>query len=139
MGSRYLIKQLTMDCYPSVKSIYITVRDSRNMFIFFSELFKLVNNHDRRFYENFIGKNVNTIMIDQETMTVQEHWQYQHRWNQFMKKYEKSYYKPFPNVHWLTINHWLPSIHFLTKIIGTRYLSLLLLLLSISLLSVSLL
>jgi len=117
MGCRYVIQHLTKDRYPAVRKISITVRDSRAMFIFFAELFKAVNN-DHLFRENFIGANITTISIDQESMTVQEHWQYQHRWNQFMKNYEKCY-KPFPDISSLTINHWLPSVHLLTKVIGT--------------------
>lgn len=120
-GCRYLIRHLTKERYPVVNKISITVRDSRAMFIFFAELFKVVNT-DHVFRDSFIGSNITTISIDQETMTVQEHWQCQHRWNQFMKNYEKCY-KPFPDVSSLTINHWLPSVHLLTKVIGTTGIS----------------
>lgn len=117
-GCRYLIGYLTDSYYPNVNDITITVRDSRTMFIFFAELFKAVNN-DNDFRANFIGSHVNTIRLDIEVMIVQEHWQYQHKWNEFMKIYDRSY-KPFPNIKELVINHWLPSMHLLTKVIGTN-------------------
>jgi len=121
MGCRYLIHYLIDKHYPNVKEIRITVRDSRAMFIFFAELFKAVNT-DHSFRSSFIGKNINTLSLDVERMTVQEHWQYQHRWNEFMKRYDMCY-KPFPSISNLNINHWLPSIHLLTKVIGTSGIS----------------
>lgn len=125
-----VLKTLTVCRFPSLKKLELCFNDSNEILLFFTELSKLINDqYENNTNENdcFIGKQIESIYINQDNINARESLELQQEWNDLFKN-NKFNHKPndlsntnkqaFPNVSILHINHWLPSVQLLMNVIG---------------------